>query len=362
MKSKLQTIDLTICLLWILTTFCGHYYWNQIATVFLGVSMMLRLVISFSLKRKEKNAWMPLLAYAASLAFMSIDIYRNKVIGEIGEYLFHFTGLEYNGYVSWIISGSIWVWIFIMPFLYYFYLMIRHRLVDTGMTRKELFGSVLWNDRRAQYFCAVAMLTFLCLNAGVGMHQRFCQTMCFIASPLVYWLLCRYINIKAEKVWLVLLGSVCFWYAQGLGGIYRAVALSMSFGMIAYTCIYLYKTTKSHILTALAMVYLGVVLPSFSIGYNQYSCINYPRSGYYYLAPYNGILYINDTTNGKLIGLRDRYGLLVEPVYEHIRPGFVTPWGWTTSFLLQKDGYSRTYCVEDNKILPPDIKPELQSH
>ena len=193
------------------------------------------------------------------------------------------------------------------------------------------------------------------------MNQRFCQSMCFVAPPLVYWMVCRYFNLKAEKVWLLLLGSVVFWYAQSLGGVFRVAALTASFMMIAYTCTYLYKSLKSHTVTIASILYLGVLLPTFSIGYNQYTCLNYPRSGYYYLAPYNGILYINDTTNGDLVGLRDRYGLLVEPEYEYIRPGFVTQWGWTTSFLLQKDGYSQTYHIYDNKILPSDIKPELQS-
>lgn len=362
MRSKLHTFDLAICLLWILSAFCGRYYWNQITTVYLGFSMMLRLVISFSLKRKEKKTWLPLVVYASvSWAFLFFDIHVYNGIGEIGDYFFHVTGLEYNRYVDWLISGCVWIWIMIIPFLYYFYLLIRRRLVDTGMTKKELFGSILWNDRRAKFFCAVTMLTFISLNAGVGMHQRFCQTMCFIAPPLVYWLICRYTNIKVEKVWLVLLGSVCFWYAQSLGGIFRVAVLVASFIMIAFACAHLYKSTKSHTLTAAAMVFLGILLPSFSIGYNQYACINYPRSGYYYLAPYNGILYINNTTNGEHVGLRDRYRLLVEPEYERIKPGFVSPLGWTTSFLLQKDGYSKTYSIYDNKISPSDIEPELQS-
>lgn len=361
MKSKLQLLDLAICMLWILLTYYGHYYWNQITTIFLGFSIILRLAISFSLKRNEKKTWMPLLAYTASLAFIAFNIDRYKAVGEMGEYFFHVTGLEYNSYVDWIISVSIWMWIFVMPFLYYFYLLILHRLVDTRMTKEELFGSVLWNDRRAKYFCATAMLTFLSLNAGVGMHQRFCQTMCFIAPPLAYWLICRYIKVKAEDVWLVLLGAMEFWLAQGAGGILRVAVLVLSFGSIAYAVTYLYRKTRLHLLTAFAIIFIGVIQPSFSIGYNQYACINYPRKSFYYLAPYNGILYIKNTTNGEFVGLRDRYGLLVEPKYDNIRPGYITKWGWTNTFLLQKEGHTKIYDVNNNKILTSDIKPELQS-
>ena len=355
MKSKLQYFDLAVCLLWMLSAFCGRY--SQRCTL-VPLSYYASL---FLLERKEKKTWMSLLVFASMWVLLSYDLRIYNGIGEIGDYFFHVTRLEYNRYVDWCIAGCIWVWIVVMPIAYYLYLLFRKRLDNTGMTKKELFGSILWHDRRAQYFCAITAISFFSLCAGYSMNQRFCQSMCFIAPPLVYWMVCRYFNLKAEKVWLLLLGSVVFWYAQSLGGVFRVAALTASFMMIAYTCTYLYKSLKSHTVTIASILYLGVLLPTFSIGYNQYTCLNYPRSGYYYLAPYNGILYINDTTNGDLVGLRDRYGLLVEPEYEYIRPGFVTQWGWTTSFLLQKDGYSQTYHIYDNKILPSDIKPELQS-
>ena len=355
MKSKLQYFDLAVCLLWMLSAFCGRY--SQRCTL-VPLSYYASL---FLLERKEKKTWMSLLVFASMWVLLSYDLRIYNGIGEIGNYFFHVTRLEYNRYVDWCIAGCIWVWIVVMPIAYYLYLLFRKRLDNTGMTKKELFGSILWHDRRAQYFCAITAISFFSLCAGYSMNQRFCQSMCFIAPPLVYWMVCRYFNLKAEKVWLLLLGSVVFWYAQSLGGVFRVAALTASFMMIAYTCTYLYKSLKSHTVTIASILYLGVLLPTFSIGYNQYTCLNYPRSGYYYLAPYNGILYINDTTNGDLVGLRDRYGLLVEPEYEYIRPGFVTQWGWTTSFLLQKDGYSQTYHIYDNKILPSDIKPELQS-
>ena len=355
MKSKLQYFDLEVCLLWMLSAFCGRY--SQRCTL-VPLSYYASL---FLLERKEKKTWMSLLVFTSMWVLLSYDLRIYNGIGEIGDYFFHVTRLEYNRYVDWCIAGSIWVWIVVMPIAYYLYLLFRKRLDNTGMTKKELFGSILWHDRRAQYFCAITAISFFSLCAGYSMNQRFCQSMCFVAPPLVYWMVCRYFNLKAEKVWLLLLGSVVFWYAQSLGSVFRVAALTASFMMIAYTCTYLYKSLKSHMVTIASILYLGILLPTFSIGYNQYTCLNYPRSGYYYLAPYNGILYINDTTNGDLVGLRDRYGLLVEPEYEHIRPGYVTQWGWTTSFLLQKDGYSQTYHIYDNKILPSDIKPELQS-
>ena len=56
MRSKLHYFDLAICLIWILSAFCGRYYWNQTTTVFLGMVVLLRISLSFTLMREEKKA------------------------------------------------------------------------------------------------------------------------------------------------------------------------------------------------------------------------------------------------------------------------------------------------------------------
>lgn len=360
MKSKLLYLDLAICLLWVLNAFCGRLYWNQYTTVVVGIVMILRFSVSFCLYRREKKTWIPLLIFEAAWALLCASHIYNGV-GEIGDYFFHATRLEYNRYVDILISGSIWLWIAVMPIIYFLVLFFRHKLEDTGMKKAELCGSILWKERIARYFCTFSMLSFLSISAGYCMQARICEVMCFIASPIAFWLLCRFLSVKPERMWSVVLGAMCFWYAQSLGGVYRVAVLVVSFALIAYACTYLYKSTKSHSLTIISMLVFGVILPTFSIGYNQYICINYPRQGFYYLAPYNGILYINDTTNGELVGLRDRYGLLVNPEYESIRPGSPTVWGWNVNnYELIKDGYSQIYNVWKNEIMPSDNDPELQ--
>ena len=94
--------------------------------------------------------------------------------------------------------------------------------------------------------------------------------------------------------------------------------LLVSFGLVVYVGTRLYHNTKDNLLANTMVLYLGILFPSFSIGYNQYACINYARSGFYYMEPFHGILYLTDSMR-EFYGLRDRYGLLVEPVYERIR-------------------------------------------
>ena len=136
--------------------------------------------------------------------------------------------------------------------------------------------------------------------------------------------------------------------------------LLVSLGLVVFVITRFYKNTQSNLLANAFGLYLGILLPSFAIGYNQYSCINYARDGFYYLSPYKGILYITDSTR-ELYGLRDRYGLLVKPEYERIRESDRFPNGWPYCYELQKDGYSRYYDIVNNRFIhEPDIHPELQ--
>ena len=54
---------------------------------------------------------MSLLVFTSMWVLLSYDLRIYNGIGEIGDYFFHVTRLEYNRYVDWCIAGCIWVWI-----------------------------------------------------------------------------------------------------------------------------------------------------------------------------------------------------------------------------------------------------------
>lgn len=87
------------------------FLWTILTTVYIGAIVLLRLAISFALERKEKKTWMSLLVFASMWVLLSYDLRIYNGIGEIGNYFFHVTRLEYNRYVDWCIAGCIWVWI-----------------------------------------------------------------------------------------------------------------------------------------------------------------------------------------------------------------------------------------------------------
>ena len=359
MKSKLLFFDLAICSVWMLSMFGGRGSWAYPTFLFVILEVLYRLVISFSLAHKEKRSWIPLLIFVPLIG-MSVVVGVYNGVGEIIYRIFDLTKLEYNVALKYALGGFLMLWLFVLPYVYYLYLLFRKQLVGTELTWKELVGAILWHGRFERTCSAILMIMLIAFLTGLSMNARLCQIMCLTAAPLTYWLLCHYNKVKADKVWVLVVGMAFFWYAQILAGVWRVSMLLVSFGLVVYVGTRLYHNTRNNLLVNTMVLYLGILLPSFSIGYNQYACINYARKGFYYLSPFQGILYIIDSTR-ELYGLRDRYGLLVEPEYEHIREGDRLPYGWTYLYVLQKDGYNRNYDVYNNRFVrESDICPDLQ--
>lgn len=359
MKSKLILFDLAICSVWMLSMFGGRGSWAYPTLPFIVLEVLYRLIISLSLAHKEKRSWLPLLVFVP-LIYMSVVVGVYNGTGDFIYCLSEMANLEYNVELKYIVGGFLMFWLFIFPYVYYLYLLFRKQLVRSDLTWTELMGGVLWHGRLEKNCSAVLMIMLVTFMTGLSMNARLCQIMCLTAAPLTYWLLCHYNKVKADKVWVLVVGMAFFWYAQILAGVWRVSMLLVSFGLVIYVGTRLYHNIKDNLLVNTMVLYLGILLPSFSIGYNQYACMNYARMGFYSLSPYNGIFYVTDDTN-ELYGLRDRYGLLVEPEYEHIREGDRLPYGRTYNYVLQKDGYNCYYDVCDNRFIQEsDINPALQ--
>ena len=359
MKSRLLFFDLAICSLWMLSVLGGRYSWTYNNLPFIVLAVFYRVVVSFSLYHQEKRTWLPLLVFMP-LAFFSAIYGVHNGISDSVDRLYELTNLEYNETLKYVIVGFFIVWLFIVPYLGYLILLPEKWLVRTDLTRKELLGGILWHGRLEKTVSAIMMVMLTAFLTGLNMSPRLCQLMCLTAAPLTYWLLCHYYGIKAEKIWVLAVAMVVFCYAQLFGGVWRASMLLVSFGLVVYVCTRLYKNTKRYLLANFFALYMGILLPSFAIGYNQYACINYARGGFYYLEPFHGILFITDKT-GELYGLRDRYGLLVEPIYERIETRDQFPHEWAYIYAMKKDGYTRYYDVCNNQFThEPDIRPELQ--
>lgn len=355
---KILVVDLAICSLWMLSVFGGRGSWTQPLFMVAVFSVLVRLVVSFSLYYQERRSWLPLGVFALMTYFLVCE--GDMSVGTIVKYFFFLTGMEYSHEMGIALAMFLLFWLFVAPFLYFLSFLWEWRREE--LMWKELLGGVFWHDRLTKTCSAILAVMLMTFLTGLSMAPRLCQAMCFTAAPLTYWLLCHYLRIKSECLWIVVASMVVFWYGQLLAGTWRISLLLLSFALVAYVGMRLYKNARHFTLAFCSVLYLGIILPSFSIGYNQYACINYARFGFSYLTPFPGIIYVTDST-GALYGLRDRYGLLVAPEYEHIESGTNSPYRWSYEYPMQKDGYTRYYNVLTNEFVnEPDIVSNLQHH
>lgn len=347
MKLKLHYLDLTICAIWLLFAYGTYGGGITLPSVIMMLAVFYRFVLLFSLSKKEMRSWLPLLFF---LPFAAWIVFSNHYcLEQIADYFFHLTHLEHSDVIHHTIVYFFLLWLFAVPYIYYLFLLIRKETLKTELTWLDLVGAILWHDKQTKTISAILMIMLLSFISGLSMSARGCQLMCFSAVPLTYWLICRYHKVRAEKAWVLVIAMGMFWLAQIQAGVWRGALLLLSFGLVVYVVVILYQKITNVRLSIVLVLYLGILLPSFSIGYNQYACIHYARSGFHYLEPFQGILYITDSEGH--YGLRDRYGLLIEPEFESIRVGEKRTSRRNHLYILQKDGYNKYYDVINEKFV-----------
>lgn len=187
-------------------------------------------------------------------------------------------------------------------------------------------GAIMWKDKGAKKYSQLLLIAICALYAGLAMDMRMCRFACIILPPLSLYLINRLVTscrgasekkLMVGKLWMMGAAMVLFFNCQHYAGMWRVWMLVVSIAMVAYICWRTFGKQGMVGINILATIYLGIFLPSLSIGYNQYACIEYGRRGLYTLDPLRGVFYIKDAKTDK-VGLRDRYSLLVEPEYDNI--------------------------------------------
>jgi hypothetical protein len=316
MKRKLLWLDLIICSVWILAVLGDRGGWGSLLQLIVLLMAVLRLSFAFSITKLEKRSWMPLVGMAVLTALM-LQVTGFVGIDKIGAYSFYISGLEWNGsvYRGILLFSMVWIWL--LPLIVFFIFLFCRKLIYTEMKWTDLFGGILWKDCRARIYSALMLVCIITFYVGLSMNARACQIISFTAPVFSYWLLCRHYHVNPKRIGLVVVSMIIFFYAQPFAGLWRGMLLTVSLGIVVYMSLSFYRATQVHSISVLTILYVGIFLPSLSIGYNQYACLSYGRWNFYSYVPFNGIFYIQDAS-GNMLGLRDRYGMLVKPEYESI--------------------------------------------
>lgn len=358
MKNRFWLLDLIVCSVWILAILGDRNFWNTPLSVVASLTAVIRVSFVFAMLKSEKLAWVSLAGMVVTTSFMLC--WSNFLsISNIARYMFYVTGMDWNMNVYTGLTVICFLWIVILPFVLYFTMLLRKKLKRTGLVWYDMLGRVLWKDNLARTYSILMIICIVAFYTGLAMDARACRIVCIVAPVASYLLLCSHYRVPYKNVWLLVIGMLVFFYVQPFAGFWRIALLALSLSSVIYMGIVFFNYTNKYILSVLLILYIGMFIPSLSIGYNIYSCINYGRFGYYSHVPYNGIFYINDSSK-EYMGLRDRYGLLVKPEYEVVCHSF--DGSWTSEVELRKDGYSRYYDIWTGEFRDEsDINGELQA-
>ena len=361
MRQKIFGLDLGICSLWLLIVLANCSWWSLPAHFLMVVTVVMRIILSFSLYRGEKRSWMSLTIFSALFALLSFVGQVMITTGDFADLPFVVMGINNDHLTHNVIKCILLAWLFLGPLAVYIVRLCRKTLTASTLTWKDAMGAILWKDKGTKKYCQLMLIAVCALYAGLAMDMRMCRFACVVLPTLSLYLINRDVtsckgtsekNPIVVKLWMVVAAMVLFFYAQRYAGMWRIWMLATSITMVAYVCWCTFGKQGLAGISILATVYLGILLPTIAIGYNQYACIEYGRRGLYTLEPLRGVFYIKDTNTDK-IGLRDRYGLLIEPIYDNIvHNSRNRPLG---IYELRNNGCYTLYNVYHNKMMASNV-------
>ena len=358
MNKKLLLTDLSLCSFWALVVI-GSRAWGYAVGLpdVLLLLVMMRITLSFALYRRDRKAWVPWVlqtVLAVPLVQRGKDFEMYRLIG----IPFQVLGIELDQIVRIGFRCLLMGWFWLMPVGVYACYMLRKRWTRQGMRWTEVMGALLWHDRSARLYSKLMLLAVLALLAGLAMDMRMACFACVVVPMLSLMVLTRHYGVEVKHIWIAAASMVVFYLCQDTAGVWRVALLAISFVPVAYLCSNFFRQKGMICLTLASILYIGVLLPCLSIGNNPYACLKYARDGFYYVSPYPGVLVVEDEGTGK-VGLRDRYGLLVEPEYDS--------WTWHGSrrwfgqLELRRNGYVMLYGICNDKLSKGDgLDHELQ--
>lgn len=172
-------------------------------------------------------------------------------------------------------------WLLVLPIVTYIILLFKKKTVRTSWTKTDLLGAILWKDEEAKIYSVILLTAVIAILIGLSMNARLCMMACLIAPMITYIALAKHYRMENKKWWMLLIAMLVFHQAQQFSGLISLGMLATTLLLVGYLCYPFMKRTSNALLCLLMPLYIGILLPSICIGYNQYACINYARKGYF---------------------------------------------------------------------------------
>lgn len=382
MNKVILMADLLICSVWaIFVWHFGVFSFEPAWTVALFVlyPVFLRLNISFMLFRNDKRSvWGVLTFIVLSLPGVFSEV-NFKVIDRMLFYSLYSTGIidcpthllnnewllnvditsGYRLFFYFVIILLLAVWIGLGPVFVLISETVRKKMKDSAFSWYSVWMGYFQDPLAVRYF-SLFVLVWIAFMIGAAMPYRLSLVATWVMPCVAYYLISKYIK-KDIPVWvyiMVVLSSVLFWYSQYTMNAWRIGLLVLSGVLTVYASYRLWKRCDCFIVGVFTLIICGFVLPSFTIGYNVYSVIDAKRVSLFCSNDVKtGVLRI---VSDKGTGLRDRYGVIVEPVWERIT--LACEHSQKPYIVVTKNGLSKVFDFLDKSYVQPysSIDDELQ--
>ena len=300
---------------------------------FVAYAVLIRVSLSFMMLRKEKYGWMTAVI-CLFCGLLCHFVLPESVMADAQRDMYNYGNIAVNYTLSprWITtelppysSWKAWnfflpLWLWLMPLIYF--LCQRKKCIQTRTAKITFWnGLYFWNDPFRCRYLTYCSLFIIAWCAGIVMNEWLSLVVMLLLPAYSYFFVNRKNGRKAY--WYEYLGIAfsagCFWCAQYVTNDTRNVCLVVSVVIALLPIIYFAAKTKKYIKAALAYVMVGVLLPSFCLGYDVYTVKDAARKqNYRDDMCLTGVLIVEDE-NGN-VGLRDRYRLVVPMQYSDVQP------------------------------------------
>lgn len=367
--------DVTICCVWLLLV--GHEFlarWS--ANMFFLLVPLLRLWISFLIRRGSKVMIAPVVMLSVITLFMLVDnsaVYVMFVepwltLFTYGSRFFNTGLIDVSNYLRFVelFSQNIMafgllscIWVTIYPLTICLYKLFRKQLTPGVMSVRKSAGlcayilgvaiittvanfrivivmavaafllmliPLIFNKGRVKGMFSQGEVVFLvtcamlgvCYMCGIGLEQKAIVPLGLFAVAL-YALINRCFGRKTGywDILLIVGASVLGWIAQYTTDMVRVILLIAPLLMMAIPVMHFANQTKNIGVSLALYVVIAVIMPLFSFGYNPYSVIDAGRGYNFTEYDYSkrGLM-ITNSRDG--IGLRDRFEEILPAIYTHI--------------------------------------------
>lgn len=331
-------IDLLLCSFW--TLFVLHLWVANLFTSFcveestafpewtfplVAYTLVMRLGINFMMQKGEKKGIYAALTTAV-VGVICYGVLPKEVMQLAWQHMYDYSMVAvnyafsprwlttelppYTCYKLWRICLPIWLWI--VPLLYF--LLFRKRCCnETASLKTVLSGGYLFKDWKISSYLRYCAIAFIAWGLGVWMNNWVSLVAMILLPAYAYGCFCKSQGRKPSWIEFLLIASsgVLLWYAQYKMTYERNLILWGSALIALLPMLWGALKTREWINAFVGWVMIGILLPSFCLGYSVYTVKEAVRvANFRDEMCFTGVLKVKDIEGN--VGLRDRYRLIVD--------------------------------------------------